>query len=137
METENYLEQLKSCQTEQEFKEVWNSSVFNWKYFSDFLCKYCSKYFNIWWNADKFNWKNDSDYLCLYCSKYFNIWWNADKFNWKDDSDYLCKYCHKYFNIWWNADKFNWYYSGNLRLYCQDYKYIWSKGYIKWKLKTT
>lgn len=42
----NYLEQLKSCKTEQEFKEIWDSDKFNWTWNSDVLCVYFLKYFN-------------------------------------------------------------------------------------------
>ena len=76
-----YAKVFIDCKTEQEFKEVWNSSVFNWKYFSDYLCQYYHKYFNIWWDSEKFNW-DYADYLQKYCQKYKHIW-KKDYIKWK------------------------------------------------------
>ena len=110
METINISEKIIWCTSRLEFEELWNTEIFNWKKYSHYLCKYCSKYFKIWWDSEKFNWEYYSDLLSKYCSKYFNIWWDSGKFDWK--------------------------YVNYLQKYCQNYKNVWEKDYIKWKLIT-
>jgi len=160
MEVKDYLIQLKECESKQEFKKIWDTNKFNWNN-SYLLCENYSKYFKIWWNAEKFRWSLDSNELCKYCSDYFEIWWDSGKFDWRN-SNYLCKYCSDHFKIWWNPKKFDWKWSNYLTVYCskyfsmwwnpekfnlekeltlfylqkhcKNYKHIWKKDYIKWKL---
>ena len=69
----DYIDQLKECKTEEEFKNLWDSDNFDWNY-SNYLTTYCSKYFEIWWNSKKFNWYYSSRYLIEYCQNYRHIW---------------------------------------------------------------
>jgi len=110
METKEFFKKLKTCQSRQEFKELWNkyNKNINMKYCSAFLCSECTKFIEIWWDENNFNWEYCTTYLCRHCSKYFHIWWNSDKFDWED-----IKYLEKY---------------------CLDYKHIWRKDYIKYKI---
>ena len=63
-----------------------------------------------------------------------NTWTKEDFWN-NYDSINLAKCYSNYFNIWWDSEKFNWDYADYLQKYCQKYKHIWKKDYIKWKLK--
>ena len=83
---------------------------------------------------DKFDWKTSSYLLCKYFSKFFNVWWDPRKFNWQY-SDRLCLHCHEYFKIWWDPNKFDWQSSNYLNVFCQEYKDIWEKDYLYYKIK--
>jgi|TARA_Y100000310_G_scaffold314641_1_gene364211 hypothetical protein len=98
-------------------------------------CEYFLKrQFNNW-NPDKFNWKYSSR-LANKCRNYIYIWWDSDRYNWDEYTFLLIECCSKDFNIWYN-EKFKWKDGCYLYLnrHCKEYKYIWIKDYIIWKLE--
>jgi len=68
----------------------------------------------------------------------FTEWWNKvkDRIDWKESSNILCEYVPHRFDIWFDPEKFNWKdATKELMANCQNYKHIWEKDYLVWKLQ--
>lgn len=147
----------------EKFNIWWNSDKFNWWIGSPNLREYCMLYIETWWDCNQRKHLYPTRLLLEYHGDRFSKWWRPSYFPYSIENVYfLVTNCNKYFNMWYRDDVFKklfenktQYYSSStiysstlsksvkvdesklvelFNKYLKEYKHIWDKDYIIYKL---